>query len=224
LAVSVVPIYLLTIISHIFRDTPITLEGIILYSGGVGGVATIIILLLLRYLCGERPADLNLKPGKWWLDIVSSILLAIITLVLLTLTNNTIGQLIPSQSFEALEGVFGRLAESPGLLALFLGVVLWIGVAFEEITRVFMLSRLWKLWPAPVGQWVAVVISAILFGLGHLYQGWGGVITTAIYGLVMAIYYRLFGRVVPMIVSHYIHDALQFILLVSLIRQGVITF
>ena len=38
----------------------------------------------------------------------------------------------------------------------------------------------------------------------------------------MAIYYLAFGRVWPMVISHYIHDAMQFVMIVTLIQRGAI--
>ena len=69
-----------------------------------------------------------------------------------------------------------------------------------------------------------MVLSAVLFGLIHLYQGPAGMVDTAINGLVLAVYYLIFGRVLPMIISHYLYDAIQIVAIVTLIRRGVIQF
>jgi membrane protease YdiL (CAAX protease family) len=71
-------------------------------------------------------------------------------------------------------------------------------------------------------NWVAIVLSAVVFGLAHLYQGVAGVVSTAFYGLLMAVYYRFIGRLLPMVIAHYLHDAIQFVMLIVLIRNGVI--
>ena len=67
-----------------------------------------------------------------------------------------------------------------------------------------------------------MLTSAVLFGLAHLYQGASGVATTALIGFILAVAYLHFGRVWPLIISHYLHNALQIILLVYLIRSGAI--
>jgi membrane protease YdiL (CAAX protease family) len=104
-----------------------------------------------------------------------------------------------------------------------MGPVLWIGAAgFEELTRVFLLSRVWRIWFAKGWRWFGVVLSAVLFGLSHLYQGPAGIVDTAINGSVLAVYYLVFGRIFPMIISHYLYDAIQFVMIVMLIRRGVI--
>ena len=55
-----------------------------------------------------------------------------------------------------------------------------------------------------------------------MYQGWAGAVNACVYGLVMAVYYRFRGRVVPMVAAHYLHDAIQFVMLLVLIRTGTI--
>jgi hypothetical protein len=94
------------------------------------------------------------------------------------------------------------LVRDPWRLALFLGPILLIGTAcFEEIARVFFLSRWWKIAPGAAWRWLGVLISAVLFGLAHLYQGPGGMANTAISGLILTIVYLRFGRVWPLIIS-----------------------
>ena len=73
----------------------------------------------------------------------------------------------------------------------------------------YLLSRLWKVWPSTAGKLLAIVISAGLFGLIHLYQGPVHVVWATIFGLIMAFYYLRFGRVVPLILAHYVTNALQ---------------
>jgi membrane protease YdiL (CAAX protease family) len=79
---------------------------------------------------------------------------------------------------------------------------------------VFLLSRLWKVWHSTVGRLLAVFLSACLFGLIHLYQGPVGAAWTAIFGLIAALYYLWFGRVVPLMLAHYLTNALQVVVFV----------
>ena len=102
---------------------------------------------------------------------------------------------------------------------------MWIGVAgFEEFTRIFLLSRLWRIWSGHAWRWFTVVLSAVLFGLLHLYQGTAGMVDAGISGMLWAVYYLIFGRYWPLIIAHYVHDAIQIVLLVILIRSGVVQF
>jgi hypothetical protein len=222
---GVAPTYVMTIMSHLTRDEPLALRDIFLYTTALAGIMIVVIFLLLRYLCGERIRDLNLKPGKWWKDVVGGVVLGAITLGLHMLLQGPLNRMFPREPVSGLGDFFNGLAENVWLLVLFVGPILWIGVAgFEELTRIFLLSRLWKIWSADAWRWSAVLLSAVLFGLVHLYQGTAGIVDTGIHGLVLAAYYLVFGRAWPLIISHYLHDAIQIVLLVILIRSGVVQF
>lgn len=222
---GVAPIYAMTIISHLGRDEPYTLNEIFSYTTVVGTIMIVVLLLLFRYLCGERLRDLNLKHGKWWQDVLGGVVLAALTLGVHNLLQTPLNEMFPREPMSGLGDFFGGLADNLWLFALFVGPVLWIGVAgFEELTRVFLLSRLSRISSAPAYRWFGVLLSAVLFGLAHLYQGPAGVVDTAISGLILATYYVMFGRFFPLVVSHYLYDAVQFVMVVVLIRRGLIQF
>ena len=87
--------------------------------------------------------------------------------------------------------------------------------------RVFFLGRGWQIAPGGAWRWLGVLISAALFGLAHLCQGPAGMANAALSGLILAVVYLRFGRVWPLAISHYLHDALQIGLVVYLMRSGV---
>ena len=92
----------------------------------------------------------------------------------------------------------------------------------EELSRVFMLNRLWAVWPQPVARWVVMILSAVLFGLAHIYQGTAGALSAGVIGLAYAVFYMAFGRVWPMIIAHALFDSAQIATVVILIRTGKI--
>ena len=55
-----------------------------------------------------------------------------------------------------------------------------------------------------------MLLSAVLFGVVHLYQGPAGAVMAGLSGLLMAAFYLRFGRIAPMMLAHYLHDAVQF--------------
>jgi len=93
---------------------------------------------------------------------------------------------------EELAGIAGNL---PALLQ-WLGVV-WVFAAFGEETayRGYLLTR-----AADIGRrtrmayWVAVVLVAALFGIGHYWNGPSGMISSGFAGLVLGAAYMLSGR------------------------------
>jgi len=48
-----------------------------------------------------------------------------------------------------------------------------------------------------------------LFGLNHVAQGYAGVISVTLNGLIMVLWYLRFGRIFHLIVAHYLYDAIQ---------------
>ena len=72
------------------------------------------------------------------------------------------------------------MREHPWMLLVWLGPVLWIGVAlFEELIRAFLLTGLWSF--SRQKAWIAAVIliAAALVGLTHWSQGPYGIVTIA---------------------------------------------
>jgi membrane protease YdiL (CAAX protease family) len=201
-------------VNGLLSDSPYSAQDFILYATVISLPIIIVLLLLLRYLCGERPRELNLKPGKWTSDLLAAGILSVVTLSANVLSNSLLAEVLPAPPNTSVIDLFRWLSQSPAMLALFLGVLLWIGVAQEEITRVFLLSRLWKVCPSAAARWAAVLISASLFGLAHAWQGPTRIVWTGIYGLIMGLYYLRYGRVAPMIISHYFTNALQVVVFV----------
>src|SRR5882724_301324 len=66
----------------------------------------------------------------------------------------------------------------------FLALAATAGVCEEFLFRGFAMGALTK---AGLPGWVAVLISSALFGLGHLYQGRGAVVSTSILGIIFGI-------------------------------------
>jgi len=82
------------------------------------------------------------------------------------------------------------------------------GILEEVIVVGYLLSRLDKLGVNPV--W-AIVISAVIRGSYHLYQGAGAFIGNAAMGVIFGIFYRRYGRITPLIIAHTLIDAVTFV-------------
>ena len=118
--------------------------------------------------------------------------------------------------------LFTGIVNNPLLLAVWLGPVAWLGVAaFEELTRVFMLNRLWTIWPRPIGRWLVIFVSAAVFGLAHIYQGPVSAVAVGVQGFLYAVYYKRYGRLWPMIVGHALYDSIQVIQMVMALRGAI---
>jgi membrane protease YdiL (CAAX protease family) len=67
-----------------------------------------------------------------------------------------------------------------------------------------------------------VLLSALLRGSYHLYQGFGGFIGNVLMGLLFGYLYQRWGRVMPLVVAHFVLDAAIFVGYAAL--KDVLTF
>ena len=73
------------------------------------------------------------------------------------------------------------------------------GVCEEFIYRGFAIAGLSK---AGLPLWLVVIVSSILFGLAHAYQGRGGIVSTGVFGVLLAVGRLGFGSLVPVMMWH----------------------
>ena len=76
------------------------------------------------------------------------------------------------------------------------------GVCEEILYRGLLLATLSSI----VGIWPAVVLTSLIFGLGHAYQGISGVVKTGSVGLVLALFTVFSGSLYIAIVLHTVLD------------------
>jgi len=78
----------------------------------------------------------------------------------------------------------------------------------EVVVVAFLTDRLTRIgW-----RWPAVLVATSLFrGSYHLYQGLGPFLGNVVMGLVFAELYRRTGRVMPLVVAHFLLDAVGFL-------------
>ena len=78
-------------------------------------------------------------------------------------------------------------------------LALTAGVCEEFLYRGFAMTALSR---AGLATWLVVVLTSILFGLAHAYQGRGGMIGTGLLGLVFAVGRSFFSSLAPVMVWH----------------------
>ncbi len=82
------------------------------------------------------------------------------------------------------------------------------GLLEEVLVIGYLLRRLDQLGWSPAR---AIAFSAVLRGSYHLYQGFGGFLGNAAMGVIFALCYRRWGRVMPLVIAHALIDAGAFI-------------
>jgi membrane protease YdiL (CAAX protease family) len=89
-------------------------------------------------------------------------------------------------------------------------LVVVVAVAEETIFRGYLLLRFRALDRRPV---VGVVLSSLIFALGHGYEGSAGLVTVACSGVAFAVLYLLRGSLVAPMVVHFLQDLVGLVLL-----------
>lgn len=79
----------------------------------------------------------------------------------------------------------------------------------EEVVVVgYLFNRLAKLRFSWTSQ---IIISSVVRASYHLYQGFGGFIGNFVMGIVFGSLYKKWGRVMPLVVAHFLLDAVVFV-------------
>lgn len=85
-------------------------------------------------------------------------------------------------------------------------VSLTAGITEEIIYRGFLIFALEYLFPN-LSIMIIILISSIIFGLAHTYQGFVmGVLRTTIFGVVFSVLYISLGSIIPLILFHFLLD------------------
>jgi membrane protease YdiL (CAAX protease family) len=149
------------------------------------------------------------KPKSWrkvWLHaiIISIILIAVIDVILTPVLESIFGT---QPDISALDGIRGSFLNYAILI-----VFMWVIAAFGEefIYRGLLVKRLGTfLGNTNAAFWIAVLISSVLFGLAHRYQGISGMISTGLVGFAFGVLFlKSKNRLWLTILTHGIYDAI----------------
>ena len=91
------------------------------------------------------------------------------------------------------------LPQSTKELIPFLALALTAGICEEFLYRGFAMAAFGR---AGFPIWASVVVSSILFGAAHVYQGRGGAIGTGLLGLLFGAFRSILGSLVPVAAWH----------------------
>lgn len=217
ICIGILPLNIAMIWYRLTSSEDFTLSDMLIYPLVIGGGSILLILALNKYLLKQKLSDFNIGKGKWQLDILIGLGLTIIYFLLVFVERATILRILPQGNPPSREvtDLMISLTNNPLLLAIWLGPVVWIGVAvFEEVQRVFFMNCLWKLSENKFWQIFVIFFVALIWGVLHLYQGTFGILSVSIQGLVMGVYYYKYQRIWPLIISHALYDSIQIIMFV----------
>ncbi len=156
------------------------------------------LVLCFLYLHGERPSEVLFGRRPVWREaVVGTLLIPIVFLLALTALA-LIQQFAPSLH-NVTRNPLEALIRSPRDVALFAAVAVVSGGIREEVQRAFVLHRFERyLGGAPLG----LVLFSLVFGAGHVIQGWDAAVTTAMLGAFWGGVYLLRRSVAAPMVSH----------------------
>jgi len=160
-------------------------------------------VLLALYLLGRQRVELGLDfrhPRSdlgWGALLAAAIGIPGLGLVLVAAQLGLNAQIIPA----ALQSVWWSVP-----VLIFSAVQ---NAILEEVIVVgYLITRLRQF---GLNLWLVVVLSAVLRGSYHLYQGFGAFVGNAVMGVVFALFYLRFKRVMPLIVAHTLLDTVAFV-------------
>ena len=82
------------------------------------------------------------------------------------------------------------------------------GFSEELVMRGYLIPRLERLLQS---TWVAVVVTSVLFGSYHLYQGTAYAIASAVLGLFLGVAFCLTRRLWPLCAAHALYNFLLYV-------------
>ncbi|MBB2993278.1 membrane protease YdiL (CAAX protease family) [Mycolicibacterium iranicum] len=159
--------------------------------------------LYLLWRGGDGPARIGLPRIRWRREMLGGVGLALLIGVpglALYQIARIIG-LNASVEPAELNDTWWRI---PVLLLLAFGN----GWAEEIVVVGFLLTRLRQL---RVNPWLALLISSLLRGAYHLYQGFGAGLGNIAMGLVFGYFWQRTGRLWPLIIAHTLIDVVAFV-------------
>jgi membrane protease YdiL (CAAX protease family) len=181
----------LTAVSIIFRDL---------------GLTALVLFFLWRNR--EKLGDVGVTGSRTWVDVGLGLILFPLFYFGMQLVERVfidLGLSVPRESnpIALPGGAVGEIA---------LGVVLVAVVAFSEelIFRGYLINRFRA---SGLGTASAVLVSTVVFALGHGYEGAAGVATVGVMGLVFALIYLWRRSLTASMTLHFLQDLLLVVIL-----------
>lgn len=182
-------------------------------------IKTVTFVLLIALLKGQGDGfkSLGWKNRKWLPQLLWGTLFGLLTFVLINiLLTPLLNAIYPSQG--AGSDIMAHFTDMS---------ILWIWVLFailggglvEEFQRVFIITRFEK-WKGKKVVLLILLIDAISFGIGHLYQGATGAISAALTGIIFGLIYLRKRSFIEAITAHAIYDVIGITVGHILMQQG----
>lgn len=179
-----------------------------LFIFAVSAIDTVVLLgliVLFLRLSGDRPRAVFLGVRRIPDELVYGVLT--VPLVFLLVLAVQVSVRLAAPFLHNVEvSPFLPLLASPTLLAGFIVLVLVAGGLREELQRAFLLHRFEQ---RLGGGRIGVIVTSIMFGLGHVMQGWDAAIVTGLLGAFWGVVYLSRRSVAATVTSHALFNVAQ---------------
>ena len=166
-------------------------------------MATIVLLLRLE---GETIAGLGVVRRDWIPHVGMGLVIGLVMFIALNVALAAVMRALvpdPPLAGPSIMSFF----KQPGNLLIWLPIGIFGGGVVEELQRIFIVTR-FEAWLGRPGLVLGVTLSSAMFGYGHLYQGLGAAMGTAVSGLVFALVYLRRRSALEPITAHAFSDVL----------------
>lgn len=217
----ILPMAALAIWMYLLRDSAPGVSEFFLGPLLFGGGMIFWMIYLHVVACSDSLSALGFGRDGFWRDTLVGLIMGFGLLGLKFLTTPWLNSLFtPSPPSEEIFRLIQTVASDPWLLGLWLGPVVWIGIAgFEEFWRVFVLRRLWLVFPGRLAAWPVLLVASALVGLVHGYQGPAAILSIGFKSVLMGWYFMKTRRIRPLVVAHAVYDSLQIVMAVMEIKS-----
>lgn len=166
----------------------------------VTGLLTILIVTLLLRLANERYKDIGFNKLDFIKQLRNGFLFGLLIFILdKFLISPLVDALLPEISAKGID--MSILFNNAYLIVAFMLIALFKGGFSEELLRIFILSRFEKAF-GKFGLIFALIVGSVVFGIGHFYQGVGGMISVGIIGLLYTLVYLRKRLAFEAIIAH----------------------
>jgi membrane protease YdiL (CAAX protease family) len=153
----------------------------------VYGAFSILAISFLLYLTQEKYQDIGFQKHGIFRQMSVGFAFRLLIFVFSTvLLNPIIHALLPKSVHQGIETT--SLFTNMNYLPLWIFMGMFFGGFLEELARIFVLTRFERCFGRG-GLIFALVMGSIVFGIQHLYQGFGSMISIGIVGFLYALVY-----------------------------------
>ena len=173
--------------------------------GGVGvGCVALLACVTMMALARQKPASIGWTAKKFGFNVLLGLIglgVVMASRIALVVSAVLIEPSLMEDLTQAQQGIEENLPRMQ--LMTMLIVMSFVAIWEEVVFRGFLLTRLQavlRCW------WLTILLSSVLFGLLHAYEGWFATVMIAVMGAIMGGLFVWRRSLVPAIVLHWLHN------------------